>query len=129
MKIKTQQKLISRKQGGLIPKFQRGNKSQKAKYIIPLPEVTVTPKSSPRAISPTNTVTNPTVIPDNLKYATDYLNARDATTSMSAYTTMANNMLSDVDKRIAKIKPTISSDPYADMMNAMNGWGLKRKQK
>lgn len=84
---------------------------------------TVTPITTP-AITSTNNV------PNGMEYASDYLNASTPDTISSTYNTLAQNVLSDVDKRIAEIRPTISSrSAYADMEDAMAGWDLKRKQK
>ena len=69
-------------------------------------------------------------VPNGMEYASDYLNASTPGSVSSTYNTLAQNVLSDVDKRIAEIRPTISSrSTYADMEDAMAGWDLKRKQK
>lgn len=89
-------------------------------------------KSTSTSIQPTSTpeTTYTPTVPKSMEYANDYLTASTPDTASSAYNTLAQNVLSNVDKRIAEISPRINStDPYGEMMNAMKGWDLKRKQK
>ena len=89
-----------------------------------------TAKPAARTTTTTPAVKSTINVPNGMEYASDYLNASTPDSISSTYNTLAQNVLSDVDKRIAEIRPTISSrSTYADMEDAMAGWDLKRKQK